>query len=66
MVRVLPPWLIGALSFAAFILNTLFWVPPLLVTALVRTLVPWPPLVRACRRVATFIAETGSASTSSA
>jgi 1-acyl-sn-glycerol-3-phosphate acyltransferase len=57
MVRFLPPWLIGSLSFVAFILNTLFWLPLLFATALVRVLVPWPPLVRACRRLATFIAE---------
>jgi 1-acyl-sn-glycerol-3-phosphate acyltransferase len=58
MVRYLPPWLIGSVSFVALILNTLFWLPFLLATAVVRVLVPWPPVVRACRRAATRIAES--------
>lgn len=57
MIRFLPAWLIGCVSFVALILNTLFWIPWLLATAAVRVLVPWPPLVRACRRLACVIAE---------
>ena len=58
MVRFLPPWLVGSLSFVALVLNTLFWIPFLVGSAIVRILLPWPPLVLACRRFACFIAES--------
>jgi 1-acyl-sn-glycerol-3-phosphate acyltransferase len=57
MIRFLPAWLIGSVSFAAFVLNTLFWFPCLLLTAVVRILVPVPAVVRACRRAAVWVAE---------
>jgi 1-acyl-sn-glycerol-3-phosphate acyltransferase len=57
MIRFLPAWLIGAVSFVAFILNTTFWFPFLMTTALVRVLAPVPALVRTCRRAAEWVAE---------
>jgi 1-acyl-sn-glycerol-3-phosphate acyltransferase len=57
MKRLLPHSLIGVLSFLAFILNTLFWIPFLTLTAIVRVLVPAPAVARVCRRVAHWIAE---------
>jgi 1-acyl-sn-glycerol-3-phosphate acyltransferase len=54
--RYLPAPLIGAAAFVALVLNILFWLPFLMATALVRVLVPWGPVVRACRRAAEWIA----------
>jgi len=54
--RYLPAPLIGAAAFVALVLNTLFWFPLLMVTAVVRVCVPWEPAVRACRRAAEWIA----------
>lgn len=57
MSRFLPHSVVGVLSFVAFILNTAFWVPLLMATALVRIVVPVPAVVRLCRRAAHWIAE---------
>jgi 1-acyl-sn-glycerol-3-phosphate acyltransferase len=46
---------IGAAAFVAFVLNTLFWFPFLMATAVLRVLLPWGPVVRACRRAAEWI-----------
>jgi 1-acyl-sn-glycerol-3-phosphate acyltransferase len=56
MNRYLPAWLIGSLSFVAFVVNTAVHFPFLLSAALLRTLVPLPAIVRACRRAAHGIA----------
>ena len=58
MLRFVPAPIVGSLAFIAFVLNTLFWIPFLMATALVRLAVPLPPVVRACRRAAEFIAST--------
>ncbi|MGE5360825.1 MAG: 1-acyl-sn-glycerol-3-phosphate acyltransferase, partial [Bacteroidales bacterium] len=52
----LRPALVGTLSFIALVGNILFWVWPVLAVALVRLLVPWPPVVRWCRRAANWMA----------
>jgi 1-acyl-sn-glycerol-3-phosphate acyltransferase len=52
----LRPTLVGTVSFVAFVANTLFWIPFLIAAALVRVLLPWPPLVRACRAASHAIA----------
>jgi 1-acyl-sn-glycerol-3-phosphate acyltransferase len=54
--RYLPAPVIGSAAFVAFVLNTLFWFPFLMVTAVVRVLLPWGPVVRVCRRGAEWIA----------
>jgi 1-acyl-sn-glycerol-3-phosphate acyltransferase len=54
--RYLPAPVIGVLAFLALVLNILFWFPFLMGTALVRVLLPWGPVVRACRRAAEWIA----------
>jgi 1-acyl-sn-glycerol-3-phosphate acyltransferase len=55
--RFRPPAVVGTLAFVAFVLNTLFWFPFLMVTALVRVAVPLAPVVQWCRRAATAIGE---------
>jgi 1-acyl-sn-glycerol-3-phosphate acyltransferase len=52
MNRYLPAWLIGSLSFVAFLLNTAVHFPFLLAAGVLRTLVPVPAIVTACRRTA--------------
>jgi 1-acyl-sn-glycerol-3-phosphate acyltransferase len=47
---------VGTLSFIALVGNILFWLWPLLAVALVKAMVPWPPLVERCRRAANWIA----------
>lgn len=56
MNRYLPAWMIGTLSLLAFIGNTLVHIPFLLTAAVVRTVVPLPAVVRACRHAAHAIA----------
>jgi len=56
--RYLPAPLVGALAFLTFVLNILFHFPLLMITALVRVLVPIPAVVRGCRRAAEFIGES--------
>jgi 1-acyl-sn-glycerol-3-phosphate acyltransferase len=58
MNRILPPSIIGGLSVVALVLNTTCFLPLLLVTALVRLVVPVPSVTRACRRAAAWIAES--------
>ena len=52
MNRSLPAWLIGSLSFVAFILNTAVHFPFLMAAALLRTVLPLPAVARACRHLA--------------
>jgi len=54
--RYVPAPVIGSVAFVAFVLNTLFWFPFLMATAIVRIVVPWGPVVGACRRAAEWIA----------
>lgn len=56
MNRYLPAWLIGSISFVAFVVNTAVHFPFLLGAALLRVALPVPGLVRACRRAAHAIA----------
>lgn len=52
MLPFLPRPLVGGLAFLAFVLNTLFWFPFIVATALVRLLVPARPVARWTRRAA--------------
>lgn len=57
MLRLLPTPIHGAVGLVAFSLNTLFWAVPLFVVALVKLLVPIPPLRRRLSLLLTRIAE---------
>jgi len=46
MLSFLPAPLIGLIASALLVLNTLFWVPILLLLAVVRLILPWPPFRR--------------------
>jgi 1-acyl-sn-glycerol-3-phosphate acyltransferase len=58
MFHFLPAPVRGCLSFLGYCLNTLFWVPLLMVTALLRALIPVKGWQRLCGRVANTIAES--------
>jgi 1-acyl-sn-glycerol-3-phosphate acyltransferase len=57
MFHLLPAPVRGCFSLLGYFLNTLFWVPLLMITALVRALVPLKRWQRLCGRVANTIAE---------
>lgn len=46
MLHFLPAPVLGALSLAAFVLNTIFWTIPLLVVTVAKLLLPFPPVRR--------------------
>jgi 1-acyl-sn-glycerol-3-phosphate acyltransferase len=58
MFHFLPSPVRGSFSFLGYFLNTLFWVPLLMVTALLRALIPLTFWQRMCGRVANIIAES--------
>ncbi len=58
MFNFLPAPVRGCLSLLGYCLNSLFWVPFLMITALLRALVPVKKWRRMCGRVASIIAES--------
>ena len=57
MLNALPPLLVGAIAGLLMVLNALFWVPILLLFALLKLLVPVPAFRRAIAPVLLWIAE---------
>lgn len=57
MLRLLPAPIHGAIGLIAFALNTLFWSVPLFAVALVKLLLPIPPLRRRLSELLTRLAE---------
>lgn len=57
MLRALPAPLIGVLAFALLSLNSLFWVPPLLLLAVVKLLLPFTAVRAQLDRALVWIAE---------
>jgi 1-acyl-sn-glycerol-3-phosphate acyltransferase len=56
--RILPGQLVGVISLLLHIINTLFWVPFILIMALVKLLLPVKPVTAACNMLLNFFASS--------
>ena len=57
MLNFLPGWLIGCIAGSLMLLNALFWVPVLLLLALLKFILPWQPWRRAIAPCLLWVAE---------
>lgn len=54
----LPAFLVGAITFSGYTLNTLFWVLPILLVALVKLILPIKIVSRICNKALNFFASS--------
>ena len=57
MLNFLPGWLIGCIAGSLMVLNALFWVPVLLLFAVLKFILPWQPWRRAIAPCLLWVAE---------
>lgn len=54
--KILPASLVGLISFSLMTLNTLFWFVPIIVFAVIKLILPFPPITRQITRILNWFA----------